>query len=269
MKGPEGTFDKGMAQGVAVGICDQDQKLHHSGHIGGYGGPGSAQGRKAGLSEDQDIVAEKIYDDCGYARRHGEEGVSAFGEGGAVGLAQSKGDQAPEDQDQIALRFRQGPCHKGRTFGFVEEEHDEGLPVKIQKGDAGKAQQEADAQLEAEGMHDALIVMLAVVLGREDAGPGHASEDDQVEYEDQLAHDGDAGHGGGGDPAHHDIVQHVDEAGDALLDHDGKGYGQKSYIKFPGADQAGSLYFHSLFCLSTNMGNRPKCQAVGKAAFSL
>lgn len=70
-------------------------------------------------------------------------------------------------------------------------------------------------------MLDALVVPAAEELGAKDSHPGKRPEDGQVEYHQQLVHDGDAGHLLRADPPHYDIVQQAYEIRDAVLDHDG------------------------------------------------
>ena len=59
----------------------------------------------------------------------------------------------------------------------------------------------------------------ALELGGEDARAGGRAEDAEVEHEHKLIDDGHAAHGDRAHLTHHHIVQHLDEIGDAVLDH--------------------------------------------------
>ena len=55
----------------------------------------------------------------------------------------------------------------------------------------------------------------------------------QFEKEEKLVCDRNAGHLHSADPSHHDVVQHVDEIGYAVLDHDRNGQSENVFVKGP------------------------------------
>ena len=89
----------------------------------------------------------------------------------------------------------------------------------------------ADQELETEGMPDAHVVTGAVKLGGEDSRAGAGAEDAQVEDKQQPVDDGHAAHGNGAHLAHHDIVQQGDKIGNAVLDDNGDGDPKDTAVK--------------------------------------
>ena len=82
----------------------------------------------------------------------------------------------------------------------------------------------------------ALHVSKTVELGGKDTCRANGTEYQKIEDEDKLIDNGNTRHSGGGDASHHDVVQQIDQIGNAVLDHHGKGYGKHRVIKFSISD---------------------------------
>ena len=119
-----------------------------------------------------------------------------------------------------------------------EIQADQRLAAKGENHAAQEGQKQADNYLEAEGVAHAVGVLGAVKLGGEDTRAGDCTEDAQVEHQNQTVGDGDTAHGHGAHLADHDVVQHGDEIGNAVLDNNGHGDPQNMAVKRPVADVA-------------------------------
>ena len=82
-------------------------------------------------------------------------------------------------------------------------------------------------------MADTFFITLAEVLGCEDTGTGKAAENTQIIDEHQLVDDGYPRHLLRADLPDHDIVQHIDKIGDAVLDHDRDGNRKQPPVECP------------------------------------
>ena len=99
-----------------------------------------------------------------------------------------------------------GEIKAEEEFVAVSEDH------RADQGDG-----DADQELKTEGVADAVFVTGAVELGGEDAGTGGGTENAKIKHENQIVHDGNAAHGNGADLTHHDVIQHIYEIRDAVL----------------------------------------------------
>ena len=118
--------------------------------------------------------------------------------------------------------------------GKVQPDQEAAAGEKERRADQGQGG--TDQELEAEGIAHALIIAGAVELGGENARAGAGTKDTQVEHEDQTVDDGNAAHGYGADLAHHDVVEHGYEIGDAVLDDDGDGNPKTAAVERPVAN---------------------------------
>ena len=100
------------------------------------------------------------------------------------------------------------PCHRGGGGTLSGEEQPyQRLAGKGKYQKSGTSQQRADENFEPEGVADAVVVSGALELGGEDARAGGGAEDRQIKHKQQLVHNGNAAHGQGTHPAHHNVVQ--------------------------------------------------------------
>ena len=98
--------------------------------------------------------------------------------------------------------------------------------------------QKADDHLKSEGVSNSLVVSRAEVLRGEDPRGRGGAEDQKIEDENKLIHDGNARHLLGAQASHHHVIQEVDHISDAVLHHNGHGDLQQPTVKIAVADQA-------------------------------
>lgn len=82
-------------------------------------------------------------------------------------------------------------------------------------------------------MPDAFGIFPAMELGCKNSGTGAGTENAQVEYKNQLVHNGNAAHGQGPHLAHHNIVQQGYKICNAVLDDDRHGNLEHALVKGP------------------------------------
>ena len=128
----------------------------------------------------------------------------------------------------------------------MQKQRDQRLALNRERRAEGGEREKRDVELGTDGAADALAVALAAKLRREDAGPGQPAEDAEVENEEELVHDGDAGHALRTDLADHDVVEQVDEVGDDVLQYDRPRHGEHQPQKVP----VKNALFHPMQLLS-------------------
>ena len=227
---------------VRVGEHQDDHKLHDTGQDRGPGRAHHPQPRRAEAAVDQDPVADEVHQHGRDARAHGEGGAGGLPQGGGVGLGQGPHGQADQRHGQIRPGALERQHQIPLLAPLMEEEGEEGFVEEVQGQHAQNGQEPHQPELEPEHVLHAGQVPLAVELGPVDARAAEAAEHTQVEHEDQLVADGHAGHLLRADAAHHEIVQHVHEAGDTVLNHHRQGDSQHQPIERPIPD---ILFFKS------------------------
>ena len=172
------------------------------------------------MAVDQQPIADQVHQHRDDAGAHGHQRLPTLAQAARVHLGQHEGRQARQHDAQVGFPIFEGAQEVAALGGFVQVQTDQ-RPARQQEHRRGaRAQQHPDPQLISEGLPDALLIALAVILRGKDARAGEPAEDAQVEHEDQLIDDGHAGHGLRAHLPDHDIVQQADEVGDAVLHHD-------------------------------------------------
>ena len=108
---------------------------------------------------------------------------------------------------------------------------DEETVTQQEQADAQGRENTADQKFETEGVPDTLVIFGAVELSGENACTGTGTEDTKVKYKDQTVDDGDTTHGQCAHLAHHDVVQHGNKIGDAVLYDNGDGNPKNPAVK--------------------------------------
>ena len=227
------TPDEGIALRVQVGPARYQEKLHKPGDHRGQRRALHAHRRRAEVTEDQHIVKEEIHEHRRDAAHHGNHGLPGFPEGAGVSAAQGEGQKAPDGDAQVAEAVVHG-ARRGERIALSAQVQPDELPAAQQKdGDAQDGENQGDEQLEPDGVADAPVIPGAVKLGCEDARAGAGPEDAQIKDKRQPVDNGDAAHGNGAHPAHHNVVEQGYKVCNAVLDDDGDGNPQDTAVKRP------------------------------------
>ena len=118
------------------------------------------------------------------------------------------------------------PQHLCRLRGIAlaqQVKSDQGRSHGIEESRAQQRQCRADQHFKPEGVADTLMVMGAKELGGKNARTGAGTEDAQIVDEQQTVDDGNAAHLQASHLSDHDVVQHGDKVGNAVLNDDRNG----------------------------------------------
>ena len=110
IQGAEHAYNEGIPLGMQMGPACHNGKLHEPGdhccHCSTlYTHLGSAE-----VAEDQDVIQNQIDQHCGDAAHHGNYGLAGFPEGAGIGIAEGKGQEAPDHYVQIVQTVAEGAC---------------------------------------------------------------------------------------------------------------------------------------------------------------
>ena len=202
---------------MAVSPADNDEALHKPGDHRGYSRAHHAQGRRAQLAEDEDIVERQIHEDRDDARLHGEQRLSGLSQGAAVDLHNGKGQGLDNHHQQVFPAISQRGLQIQILPSLMEKKGDQLLAEKQKYGYKNDHCTQSDIELGPEGVSHALLVVFPIVLGGKDPRPGKAAEDAEIKDEDELVDDGHAGHWLRTHLAHHHIVQQAHKICDHIL----------------------------------------------------
>ena len=227
------TDDVGIASGVAVGPDHHNAHLHHTGQYRRRGSPYHAQGRRAELAENEDIVKDQVDPHRHQTGFHRQNGLSCLTQRAGIDRRNDKGQQLHQHDIQIVLCMPHCLFQVKAAFALMEEEPDEDIPGKAQHRAEHRQNDKAEQQLHPDRLPDAFPVSLAVKLRRQDPGAGHPAQCAEVEDKDELVHNGDAAHRLRSDLTDHDVVQHGDEVRDNVLDQDRHQNGKYPPIEIP------------------------------------
>ena len=221
---------------MAMGPDHHDAHLHNPGQHRRRGGSNHAQGRRAELAEDKDIVEHQVDTHCGQAGLHRQDGLPGLTQGAGIDRCDHKGQQLKQHDIQIVPRMPHRRLQVQTAFAFMEEQPDEGFAGETQHRAEHRQNHKSDEEFDPDGLPDPLPVSLAVELRRQDPGSGHPAQCAEVEDKDELVHNGDAAHGLRPDLADHDVVQHRDEVRNNILDQDRHQDGKYPPIEIPISD---------------------------------
>ena len=228
--------DEPVASGIPVRPSGNIDQFHKAGQDCGRRSAGHAKRRRADLSVDQDIIAGQIDRHSEQPGFHRDNGLAGVSECCRISLRQRERQHSDIHHREVILCI--GKCRLNISSAAVFREIVRDQAVAEQQKDhcAERCQQERQDHLHAEGVTHAFRIIFPVKLCSKDAYAGEAAEDAQVENEHELVEDGDAGHGICAETADHDIVEHVHEIRDALLDHDGNCDRQNFPVEIPVAE---------------------------------
>ena len=130
----------------------------------------------------------------------------------------------------------EGGLHVQGFAALMDKRADEGVPAEEEHSPEAQHRRKADIELGAEGIRHAPVVPAAVELGGEDARARKPAEDAEVEDEEELVDDGDAGHGLRPHLSDHDVVQEVYKIRDEVLDQNGDHDREEPPVKGPVAE---------------------------------
>ena len=120
----------------------------------------------------------------------------------------------------------------------MEEKGDQLLTEQQKHRHEDDQRAQGDIELCPEGVAHTLLIVFPVILGGKDPCPGQAAEDAEIENEDELVDNGNAGHGLRTHLSHHHIVQQAHKICDHIL-YQHRGHdGEKLAVKGPVADKA-------------------------------
>jgi hypothetical protein len=94
------------------------------------------------------------------------------------------------------------------------------------------SKEDAEHHLIAEDMPNTVMVAVAEILGAKDPCARNRAEDAKVKDKDQLVTDRHPGHLRGPNPPDHNVIQHIDKVGNAVLDHNGQRQSDEGFIEF-------------------------------------
>ena len=230
-------FEEREARGMRVRVDDDDQKLDEARDDRSDRRAEHAERGETELSEDQKPVEQQIDEHGGPAADHRNEGFARFAQGEGVAHRNRVGNEPEQhDEDILAAVFERGKKVALRA-AFVQEQIEQRPVEKAENDERGGGNGGADEKLEAEHVPHSVRVPFSRELRAENARAGKSAEDRQIEHEDQLIRDRDAAHLLGAEPPDHQIVQHVYELADAVLDHDGNDDRKDRPVKRFRADQ--------------------------------
>ena len=225
-----------LTLGCFSGCQLQDNRTVINVYNCGQSGAFNTHGRRAEMTEDQNVVSDQIHQHSGNAAQHGNSGFTGFAEGTGVSICQCEGGEAPDHNLQIAHAVFHGTCcGKGITFS-CEIEPDQCGAQEQEACSSQKSDETADQNLEAEGVADSLMVLRTVELGGENTRAGTGAKDAEIENKDDSVDDRYTAHGNGAHLADHNVVQKIDKIGDAVLNDDGDGNPQDTAVKCPVTD---------------------------------
>ena len=198
---------------------------------------GNAELGSAEFTENQDVVEAKVHEYRRQTGYHRNARLAAFAERARVNLFDAERNQTDQHDRQIFTAVAQNGIHRlQRTALFVQVKLHQRVAEAEQHGNPEKHDEARDVNLVAERVAYALVVSFAIELRPVDARARQGSEDAQIDDEQQLVHDGNAGHRLGADPSDHQIIEQADEVGDAVLDHDRHRDRQRFFVKFSVSD---------------------------------
>ena len=229
-----------------MGPADDNEALHKPGNDRGDGRAHHTQGRRAQLTEDENVVQHQIHTDGHNARLHGEQGLPRLSQGAAVDLHKGKWHRLDHHHQQVFLAVIQRGFQIQVLLSFMEEKGNEFLPKKQKDGQKNDHRAKSDIELCPEGVSHALLIVFPIVLGGKDPRPGKAAENTEIKNENQLVDDGHAGHGLRANLAHHHIVQQTDKVCDHILYQHRRHHREQLAVKGPVADQASQIHFTPL-----------------------
>ncbi len=204
---------------MLAGIDDQDAELDESRDDGRDRGADCTELRKTEVSVDQKEVADEVDEDRADGCDHRDFRAAKVLKRSGVGLRQSDRNQADEDDLHVIDTDLQGLGGVGRIALALKEQLDQKWRTEGEDQNADRSEDRVEDDLETEGVTDAFCVAFAVILCGEDADAGGRTEDQQVEDEDQLVCDGNAGKCICADLADHEVVEQVDEIRNCILHH--------------------------------------------------
>ena len=216
---------------VAVNPECNNGKLHITGKDRCQSGTFHAHGRGAEMTEDQDVVANKIDKHSEDSRNHGDRGLSGFTQGAGIGIDQSKGREAPDDHSQIFQTVFHDTGGSGGIAVTGEIKSDESGAEQLENSHAQNAQSGTDQHLEPERMTHTGIVVGTMELSGKNTCTGAGSENAKVKDKNQAVDNGDTAHGNGAHLTDHDVIQQGYEIGDAVLDDHGDSHHKKAAVK--------------------------------------
>ena len=211
-------------EGLSITVCPDDQhsQFYEAGEHRGDRRAAHAHRGRTELSEYENVVERQIDQDGDNAGRHGRRGVATLAQRARVALHGGERHETDQHDGEVVLGVVQRRRRVGQTALALHVELQEVFALEAQQRDAQRGDQTAEEQLEAERVAHALVVAAAEELRGEDACAGYRAEDAQVKDEDQLVGQRNAGHLRRANCADHNVVQHVDKVGDAVLHHDGQ-----------------------------------------------
>ena len=221
---------------MTVRVDQHDGHLHVTGNHGGDGGAADAEGGSTQTAEDQHPVQEKIGHDGTDAGDHGDDRLSALPQRAGVGLHKGKGHLAPEHNRQIGTALPQRQLQIAAVAFALEKAADKAFAEEGIDRDAGQGAEQAENQLQPEGLAHAVHIALAIKLRAVNTDAAQPAENREHEHHQHGIGDGGRRNGLRSQPPHHNIIQQGDEIGNELLDHDGNQQGNNRPVKGTGSD---------------------------------
>jgi len=233
----EKTGGEGMFLCVGMGIDQNNHQLHIAGEDGGICRAGHAQAGEAELAVNQQVIEHQVDQYGDDACIHGQRGFTGFAQGTCIALCNGEGNQSQQHDAQILHGKIQGTLHAHRVGSIGEVQGNQLRTGGEEQDDGGNAYCDGQNELIARGCAHALHIACTVVLGGKDARTGYCSEYGQVEYEDQLVGNGNAGHLVRADAADHQIIQQIYKIRNGVLNNDRYHNGHNHGIKLAASDQ--------------------------------
>ena len=184
------------------------------------------------MAEDQDIVADEVDEHGAHAGDHRDDRLPGLPDRGRECLRHREHRQAGKHDHHVLSGIGHRRRHVRRAVRFaVHVQADQPVPEHGHDQDAEAGHENSDHDLEMETVAHALAVLFPVKLGTENTGRVIRAEYRKLEDHKQLVGYRDTAHLQGADPADHDVVKHVHECRDPLLDHDRYDDSHYSFVK--------------------------------------
>ena len=226
-----GTLNEHTDLLMPVGPDCHDGKLHIAGNGSCQRRTPNTHFRRAEMAENQHIVQHQIHQHRNHTGRHGHGGFTGFTKGAGIGIGQRERNKTKKHHMQILKSVLQHLRRlRGVTFA-LQIKADQCGTKQIEQAGSQQRQCRADQNLKPEGMPDSLMVIGAIKLGGKNTRTGAGAKNAEVINKNQTVYNGNTAHLQAAHLSDHDVVQHGNEIGDAVLDDDRNGDQKESFIK--------------------------------------
>ena len=231
MEAAVSTADEGALLAVAMEPSCYDRQFYIAGDGRCDGCALDAHGRRAEMTENQHIVQDQVRKDGCDTCNHRNSRPSGFTHGAGIGIAEGKRNKAPVGHGQIILAVLQHQRRIGGVTFTLQIQFDERFAENQEEADSKQRQNCASQHLEPEGIANTLLIVTSVELCRKNTRTGTGAKNAQAENKHQTVDDGNAAHLQAAHLSDHDVIQHGNEIGNAVLDNNRNCNLEKTAIK--------------------------------------